>query len=347
MARWAVIGGLVFLAIFLEVRTASLEAHRFPFLARGLLFTLESGPNPRPYFPDRGPYDLRLGYARLPSFLGRLRASGYSIDSQARLSPGLQQVAGLGLFPIYREKTQAGLHVVDRDGRPLFSVRDPERTYERFEAVPPLVVLTLLFIEDRQLLDPRHPHRNPAVEWDRLSKAVGINALSLVGHEGRVIGGSTLATQLEKFRHSPDGRTRSARDKLRQMLSATLRAYRGGTDTLPARRQIVLDYLNSVPLAAAPGRGETYGLGDGLWAWYGVDVVEANRLLADPSAPSKSRARMYKQVLSLILAARRPSYYLVEHRKALDERPARAVARDPDAGSLASDRRQGAHPPGA
>ena len=33
-------------------------------------------------------------------------------------------------------------------------------------------------------------------------------------------GGSTLATQLEKYRHSPEGRTQSARDKLQQMASA-------------------------------------------------------------------------------------------------------------------------------
>lgn len=319
MLRWSVISALVFLVTVFEVRSSNLQAGGFAVLARGLTFHLEPGPNPRPYFPDRGPYDVRLGYARLPSFLKRLQASGYRIDSQARLSPGLQQVAGSGLFAAYREKTQAGLQVVDRDGRPLYSVRNPGRVYERFETIPPLVVMTLLFIEDRQLLDTRRPHRNPAVEWDRLGKAVGINALTFVGDQRRVIGGSTLATQLEKFRHSPDGRTDSAREKLRQMLSASLRAYQGGADTLPARRQIVVDYLNSVPLAAAPGHGEVQGLGDGVWTWYGVDFVEANRLLTDPSARSEARARAYKQVLSLILAARRPSYYLVENRKALDE----------------------------
>ncbi len=305
--------------MFFEVRTSNLEAQGFSALARGLTFHLEPGPNARPYFPDEGPYDVRLGYARLPIFLKRLQAAGYRIDSQARLSPELRQVAGSGLFPIYREKIQAGLRVVDLDSRPLYSVRDPERIYERFEAIPPLVVTALLFIENRELLDPRHPHRNPAVEWDRLGKAVGINALTLVGHRRRVIGGSTLATQIEKFRHSPDGRTQSAREKLRQMLSASLRAYQGGAGTLPARRQIVVDYLNSVPLAAAPGHGEIYGLGDGLWIWYGIDFADANRLLTDPSAPAQSRARVYKQVLSLILAARRPSYYLVENRKALED----------------------------
>ncbi len=43
-----------------------------------------------------------------------------------------------------------------------------------------------------------------------------------------VIGGSTLATQLEKLRHSPEGRTHSPAEKLRQIASATLRSYQDG-----------------------------------------------------------------------------------------------------------------------
>ena len=79
-----------------------------------------------------------------------------------------------------------------------------------------------------------------------------------------VPGGSTLATQIEKYRHSPSGRTDDVREKLRQMASASLRAYRDGPDTSAARRQIVVDYLNSTPLAARAGFGEVNGLGDGL-----------------------------------------------------------------------------------
>ncbi len=66
----------------------------------------------------------------------------------------------------------------------------------------------------------------------------------------RVSGGSTLATQIEKYRHSRGGRTTSVGDKFRQVSSAALRAYLRGPDTLTARRQIVLGYLNTVPLAS-------------------------------------------------------------------------------------------------
>jgi hypothetical protein len=53
------------------------------------------------------------------------------------------------------------------------------------------------------------------------------------------------------------------------MISASLRAYSGSDFTMAARRQIVVDYVNGVPLSAVPGGGEVIGLGDGLAAWYG------------------------------------------------------------------------------
>jgi membrane peptidoglycan carboxypeptidase len=225
-----------------------------------------------------------------------------------------------GLFPSYQEKTQAGLTILDQQGRPLHAVRYPERVYERFQAIPPLLVATLLFVENRELLDARRPYKNPAIDWGRLAKAMGLKTVGFVGHEGREIGASTLATQIEKFRHSPDGRTQSSREKLRQMLSASLRAYRGGPDTLAARRQIVVEYLDSVPLAAVPGYGEVHGIGDGLWAWYGVDFAEANRVLTAPvPVAERERALVYKRMLSLVLSVRRPYHYLVEDRDALED----------------------------
>jgi membrane peptidoglycan carboxypeptidase len=171
---------------------------------------------------------------------------------------------------VYRQKDQAGLTITDRDGRSLFAAAQPRRIYSAYSDNPPLVVNTLLFIENRHLLDSRHPNRNPVVEWDRLMKAVMDYGLHTVDPRHPVIGGSTLATQLEKIRHSPDGRTHSPLEKFRQMTSATLAAYQQGTATLKAQQEIVRDYLNSIPLAASRGYGDVEGLGDGLWAWYGA-----------------------------------------------------------------------------
>ena len=94
-------------------------------------------------------------------------------------------------------------------------------------------------------------------------------------------GGSTLATQIEKLRHSPGGRTSSPLDKLRQVTAASLKAYRSGPDTRAYRRDIVVDYLNSMPLAALPDRGEVRGLGEGLQAWFGLDFADVQRSLLD------------------------------------------------------------------
>ncbi len=91
----------------------------------------------------------------------------------------------------------------------MYSFDRPERVYPSYSSIPPLVVQTLLFIENRHMLDAKHPTRNPAVEWDRLGKAVIDYSLHTVDSKHPVVGGSTLATQLEKLRHSPGGRTSS------------------------------------------------------------------------------------------------------------------------------------------
>ena len=88
-------------------------------------------------------------------------------------------------------------------------------------------------------------------------------------------GGSTLAVQLEKFRHSPNGRTDTPAEKLRQVIGASLKAYRAGKNTRAWRERIIVDYLNTVPLAAAPGYGEIHGVGEGLYAWFGTPLATA------------------------------------------------------------------------
>jgi membrane peptidoglycan carboxypeptidase len=252
----------------------------------------------------------------------RLADQDFSVAAQAHMSPRMIEFVDKGLFTPYREKTQAGLELLDCRGEALYVARYPARVWEGFEAVPPLLVDSLLFIEDRQLLDPRFALRNPAVDWDRFGKALFDQALRRLDESHVAAGGSTLATQIEKYRHSPEGRTDSPGEKLRQMASASLRAYLDGENTLSRRRQIVVDYLNTVPLAAQIGFGEVNGIGDGLWAFYGRDFAEVNRLLAAPPAghetvPSSGRALAFKQALSLMVAQRRPSYYLAGGEAAL------------------------------
>jgi membrane peptidoglycan carboxypeptidase len=321
-ATAAVFGTISTLAfgIAAEANTSWLQAGLLSGFARQLGFTLEPGPSPSIRFPDAGPYDQRLGYVELPAFIGRRDDRGFVVEQQARLSERHRKLVDRGVFPIFREKTRAGLTILDRHDESVFTARFPGRIYESFEAVPPLVVDTLLFIENRELLAPKAERRNPAVEWDRLA-AVLPHALIQIADPGhKAAGGSTLATQIEKYRHSPDGRTDHAVEKLRQITAASLRAYLDGPDTTATRRRIALDYLNSTPLSARQGLGEINGLGDGLHGWFGTSFEHANRVLrasAESGEALAEKARVYRQVLSLLLAQRRPSWYLLGGREDL------------------------------
>ncbi|MEO7232253.1 MAG: transglycosylase domain-containing protein, partial [Polaromonas sp.] len=303
---------VVGLLVVQEMRTSNYQARFFARLASKATYTLGAGPSPSIRFPRSAPYDDRLGYAGLPVFLGKLRTRDFEIVQQARISTGMAQIVDEGYFAPYPEKTQGGLSILDCHNDSLFQERYPERVFERFDDIAPILVQSLLFIENRELLDPGHPKRNPAVEWDRLANAVLIKARSAITGDSRTPGGSTLATQIEKYRHSSEGRTSSIQEKLQQMVSAALRAYQQGEDTGAVRRQIVLSYLNTMPLSAKAGFGEVHGLGDGLWVWYGRDFNEVNRILKNAAAQNGDlgeQAQLYKQSLSLLISQRRPSYY--------------------------------------
>ncbi|SDD96105.1 Membrane carboxypeptidase (penicillin-binding protein) [Variovorax sp. CF079] len=316
----AALAGVAALVAFAvdELKTSRLQSALWHDYARDARFSVDAGASAAIRFPHSGPYDERLGYRQLPNYIERLQAQGYVLTRQARMSPRLIELHERGLFGPYREKNQAGLTVSDCRAQTLLRTRVPQRVYERFEEVPPLLVNALLFVEDRHLLDAQPPQRNPAIDPERFAKAALEQMHRALDVTRPASGGSTLATQIEKYRHSPGGRTASVGDKLRQMASASLRAYQDGDDTLARRRQIVVDYLDTVPLAARPGFGEVHGLGDGLWTWYGREFGEVNRLLADTggeTAPSdealRRQAVAFKQALSLMIAQRRPSQHLL------------------------------------
>jgi membrane peptidoglycan carboxypeptidase len=305
-----------------EAKTSHFQSQELSRYAATLRYTVEPGRSEKIHFPSHGPFDQRLGYTRLPEFESRLLARGYDITHQARFSPALLDYSRRGFFPPYQEKTQAGLSIEECRGESLYLFRHPHRQYPSFEAIPPIVLQVLLFIENRQLLDESAPNANPAVDWPRFTRA----ALSQVGRAldlpGQSAGGSTLATQLEKYRHSPQGMTHSPREKLRQMISASVRSYQHGPQTLTARQDVALDYLNTVPLSAAPGYGEVHGLGDGLWVWFGADFDSINRRLAigfDGVDVQAEKGLALRQVLALMIAQRRPSWYLTRGREALEE----------------------------
>lgn len=303
-----------------EIRTSALQARQLSRLAHDLTYRLEPGPSQAMVYPGAGPFDRRLGYSDLGTFLPRLLKRGYVIESQVQFSPALMSYAGHGLFVPYAEKIQAGLSITDCRALPLYQFEYPQQLYSSFTAIPPLVVNSLLFIENRDMLDPDQPQANPAVDWPRFAKAAWSQVAKVLHLPGQSAGGSTLATQLEKYRHSPDGLTLSGSEKLRQMLSAGVRAYQTGPDTRVARQNIVRDYLNSVPLSAVPGHGEVHGMAEGLRVWYGADFKQVNLALSgseNDAGHVAQRGLALRQVLSLMIAQRRPSHYLANGREEL------------------------------
>ena len=314
-----IVGIIVCLAIAqlirMEVKTSRLQAYYLSAISQQLGFSLNKGPSTSIRYPEYGPYDQRLGYTLIPEVIKRLEKTGYKITSQATFSPMMTELADYGLFNIYHEKAQAGLKITDKSDQVIFNAIYPAYGYPDFKSVPPIIMDTLIYIENRELLGKDNITVNPAIEWDRLGFA-GIQLMAhKLGATKAVPGGSTLATQLEKYRHSKNGYTNGVIDKFRQMGTASLRAYMMGPDTRAMRQEIALSYLNSMPLAATAKLGEIHGLGDGLSAWFGTDITQVNRLLnaealKAPKRITEQQAIAYRQVLSIFLSQRRPSYLL-------------------------------------
>ncbi|MFZ2727872.1 MAG: transglycosylase domain-containing protein [Methylococcaceae bacterium] len=320
VAGWLLIGLAIVKIIREEVQTSKYQARYLSEISQQLSYKLVTGASDSIRYPHYGPYDQKLGYTSLPSAIERLQKAGFTIAEQAAISPMMTELFDYGLFNIYHEKNQAGLRIIDHNNRVLFNRLYPSNGYPDFESIPPVILNTLLYIENRELLKYSHTTINPAIEWDRLGFAALQVMASKIGITGNPAGGSTLATQIEKYRHSPNGYTNSLIDKLRQMSTASLRAYLMGKDTRQMRQEIALAYLNSMPLAATPKSGEVHGLGDGLADWFGADFKKINQLL-DPQyltgAITSEQAHAYRQVLNILLSQRRPSYFLGRGFKAL------------------------------
>ncbi len=303
---------LSFLGAFVEMRFSFFQAHYFSVRGAGKRYLVGKS-NGRMAFPRFGPYNERLGYVAMPKMLEKLEKEGAKIEKQASWT---REIFGLweekGLSPPYREKTSAGLKIYNRYGEKIYEASYPKNVFASLVDVPEVVVKALLAIENREMFNGP-AEKNPVIEWSRLSSGIFNSLLKKIGLNRKTYGASTLATQMEKFRHSPDGMTGSAGEKYRQMQSASYRAYMYGKDTRLRRKEIVLDYINSLPLGGIKGFGEVIGIGDGLEAWYGLSPKDVRECLAERIDPL-----CFKQALSLLMAQRRPYYYLVEDHGALN-----------------------------
>ncbi|HPD60539.1 MAG TPA: transglycosylase domain-containing protein [Thermodesulfobacteriota bacterium] len=311
------------LAIVYELKTNEIEATFFSWYSQDITWEINNGKSNCIVFPLNGPYDSTMGYSRLPDFQKQLDDAGYVISRQARQSQKIQSLLKKGIAIPYDKKPAPGLRLNDKDGSQIYYVNLNTEQFPSFQTIPPLLVKLLLHRENRELLNYDRPFLNPAIEWDRFALAF----LNYVGEKffgsSGGMGGSTLATQLIKFRHSSKGMTSAASDKLKQMAGASIWSYQKNPNTIEVRRQIIKEYLNGMPLGAAPGYGEINGIGNGMWAWYGKTM---NQLTSDLTLPETSpdkiyqKARTLKEAFSLIIATRYPSFYLQNDPAILDKK---------------------------
>src|ERR1700761_1038776 len=102
MLRWATALAGCFLVgwgIATEVRTSYLQSRLLSRWAADMKFTVQPGPSEDIRFPKSGPYDERLGYAQLPSFIEALSARHFVVMRQAQWSPPLQRFVDEGGYP--------------------------------------------------------------------------------------------------------------------------------------------------------------------------------------------------------------------------------------------------------
>ncbi|EOX4225965.1 transglycosylase domain-containing protein, partial [Vibrio cholerae] len=183
-------------ALFHEMETSTLQSREISRYAAGLTYQVEPGASDKIAFPSYGPFDQRLGYVALPNIQDRLLQRGFTIRQQVRFSDELQRYAQYGLYVPYTEKVQAGLTLFDCRTEPVYQFRYPGNHYADFNAIPDLIVQSLLFIENRDLLSDKNPLVNPAVDWPRFFKAALTQVGKALDLDGQSAGGSTLATQV-------------------------------------------------------------------------------------------------------------------------------------------------------
>lgn len=281
-----------------EMKNSTLEQYIFTRMANGTLGASMTTKTP----PAESPRDKTLGYASSVAEDTILRSKKFDVTPQKEWQE--HSFLGLGLYPIYEDKMQAGLHIYDTNGTPLFVSDYPREAFKSFENIPETWWKSLLLVENNELLADRPASKNVVIEWDRTILAIA-QRLGVPGNAG----GSGLATQNEKILHSKGAVTAHAADKARQMLSASVRYYSHAN-----AEKIILNYMESVPLSSTPLDGEVFGFAAGMKTWYGRNLDETTRILNQPEDSLsydelKLKAQVYREAFSLVMAVKKPSYF--------------------------------------
>jgi hypothetical protein len=299
-----------------EIETSRFQATQLAAYARSLSFQVLKGPSEAIRFPLHGPFDQRMGYTELPRFAQRLTDRGYALTEQARFSKDLLDYTGHGLFAPYREKTRAGLDMADCRGKPLHGFRYPYRGYADFAAVPPRVAQALMFIENRDLLDESRPADEPGRRLGALrprrarpGRASGEQRFRRPrrqhpGHPDRKVPPLPRRRHLQRQREAaPDGLGQRAR----------LPGRRG-----PCRPAGACCSTTSTPCRCRRRPGMARSMASATACGCGSRPISTPPTSCSPrpkpAADLAAQGRALHQVVALMIAHRRPSFYLCRWR---------------------------------
>ena len=104
-----------------EINSSIIQAHFLSKLTEQMTYKLGAGESKSNISAPHGPYDLRLGYTSLPDFSRKLKANNFDVACQAQASETMIKLVDKGLFPIYPEKIQPGIEILDRHDQSIFS----------------------------------------------------------------------------------------------------------------------------------------------------------------------------------------------------------------------------------
>ena len=99
---------VVLVLVAIVVASPWIEAHVFAYAARRMTFHLVHAPGVPSASATAGPYDIRLGYAKLRSATENSQRAGFKIVAHAQSSWLESTAMKFGLPPIYVEKSQIG-----------------------------------------------------------------------------------------------------------------------------------------------------------------------------------------------------------------------------------------------
>ena len=128
---------------------------------------------PKAKAPD-GPYDKRNGYTDIDAYSARLAAQGYPLV--ARASSETPSILGYKIYPPYKEKAQTGLTITADTGELTYQSEFPRQVYANYDSIPPILLQSLFYAENRELLEPHDEDWNPAIECSTAEEG------NVVGH---------------------------------------------------------------------------------------------------------------------------------------------------------------------